>query len=97
VSDILTFKSVAFGDMIHIFFVDKKNKEYDFGGNITKFKLDVDATNPEDEDGYEANKKYVNKKFRVVWRTIKLKNKPKDEMEFYYQEYDEIIYLKQLN
>jgi hypothetical protein len=96
-TDILKFKSVAFGDMMHIGFVDKKNKEYDFGGNITKIELEMGATNPDDEDGYEANKKYVNKNFRVVWRTLKLNHKPKDEMEIYYEEYDQIIYLKQVD
>jgi hypothetical protein len=33
----------------------------------------------------------------MVWRTIKLNHKPKDEMEMYYEEYDEIIYLKQID
>jgi hypothetical protein len=96
-TEILKFKSVNFGDMIHFIFIDNKNKEYDFNGNITKVELDKDASNPDDEDGYEANRKYVNKRFRVVWRTLKLKNKPKTEMEMYYEEFDEIIYLKQVN
>ena len=96
-TDILKFKSVDFGDMIHFGFVNNKNEEYDFGGNITKIELEKGTTNPEDEDGYEANKKYVDKNFRVVWRTIKLKNEPTNEMEMYYEEFDQIIYLKQMN
>jgi hypothetical protein len=96
-TDILKFKSVAFGDIMHYNFIDPKNKEYDFSGNITKVELEQGASNPEDEDGYEANKKYINKNFRVVWRTVKLNHPPKDEMEMYYEEYNEIIYLKQID
>ena len=96
-TDILKFKSVAFGDIMHFGFVDKKNKEYDFWGNITEIQLETDSTNPEDEYGYEANEKYVNKNFRVVWRTLKMKNKPRDEIDWYYEEYDQIIYLKEIN
>ena len=89
---------MEFGDILHLGFIDNKNKEYDFNGNISKIELFKDAANPSEENGgYEANRKYLNKTFRVVWRTLKLKNKPKDEMEMYYEEYDEIIYLKQIN
>jgi hypothetical protein len=95
---ILKYESMAFGDMLHLTFVDKANKEYEFNGNTTEIELFKDAINPsEDNGGYEANKKYLNKTFRVVWRTIQLKHKPKDEIEMYYEEYDEIIYLKQLD
>lgn len=95
---ILKYNSMAFGDMLHLIFVDNKNKEYEFNGNITEVELYKDAVNESDENGgYEVNKKYVNKTFRVVWRTIQLKHKPKDFMEMYYEKYDEIIYLKQLD
>lgn len=95
---ILKYKSMGFGDLLHLFFVDNNNKEYEFNGNITEVELYKDAINESDENGgYEVNKKYVNKSFRVVWRTIKLNHKPQDEMEMYYEEYDEIIYLKQLD
>lgn len=97
-TNILTYKSMEFGDLLHLGFMDKNNKEYNFNGNISKVELFKEATNASEENGgYEANKKYLNKNFRVVWRTIKLKNKPKDEIEMYYEEYDEIIYLKQIN
>ena len=97
-TDILKYKSMEFGDLLHLGFIDNKNKEYDFNGNISKIELFKDAANPSEENGgYEANRKYLNKTFRVVWRTLKLKNKPKDEIEMYYEEYDEIIYLKQIN
>jgi hypothetical protein len=97
-TDILKYKSMEFGDLLHLGFIDKNNKEYDFNNNITKVELYKDAANPSDENGgYEANKKYLNKNFRVFWRTVKLKHKPKDEMEMYYEVYDEIIYLKQIN
>jgi len=95
---ILKYESMAFGDMLHLTFVDNKNKEYEFNGNITEIELFKDAVNPSvDNGGYEANKKYLNKTFRVVWRTIQLKHKPKNDIEMYYEEYDEIIYLKQLD
>ena len=97
-TDILKYESMGFGDLLHLGFVDKNQKEYDFNGNISKIELYKDATNPNEENGgYEAIKKYLNKNFRVVWRTLKLKHKPKDEIEMYYEEYDEIIYLKQIN
>jgi hypothetical protein len=89
---------MAFGDLLHLNFVDKENNEYDFNGNITDVELYKEAANESDENGgYEVNKKFVNKTFRVVWRTIKLKQKPKDIMDMYYEQYDEIIYLKQLD
>ena len=95
---ILKYNSMFFGDLLHLTFVDKNNKEYEFSGNTTEIELFKDAVNPSvDNGGYEANKKYANKTFRVVWRTIKLNHKPQDEMEMYYEEYDEIIYLKQLD
>jgi hypothetical protein len=95
---ILKYKSMGFGDLLHLFFVDNNNKEYDFSGNTTEVELYKDAVNESDDNGgYETNKKYANKTFRVVWRTIKLNHKPQDEMEMYYEEYDEIIYLKQLD
>lgn len=92
----LTFKDVGFGDLYHIFFVDDKGKEYDFNGNSTKIELDKAAELENDDDGIVPNKKYINKRFRVVWRHLKLKYKPRDEMEMYYEEHDEIVYLKKL-
>lgn len=92
----LRYKDVYFGDLYHLIFIGDDKKEYDFNGNNTNIDLDQDATSENDEDGYEPNKKYVNKKFRVVWRHLKLKTKPKDEMEWYYEEHDQIVYLKQL-
>jgi len=95
---ILKYKSMGFGDLLHLLFVDNNNKDYEFNGNLTEVELFKDAVNESDDNGgYETNKKYVNKTFRVVWRTVKLNHKPKDEMEMYYEEYDEIIYLKQLD
>lgn len=97
-TDILKFVSVGFGDLLHLGFVDKNNKEYDFNGNVSNVELCVDAKiATEKNGGYEPDKKYLNKNFRVVWRRLKLKHKPKDEMEMYYEEYDEIIYLKKIN
>ncbi len=94
----LRYKSMGFGDLLHLFFVDNNNKEYEFNGNTTEVELFKEAVNQSDENGgYEANKKYLNKTFRVVWRTIQLKHKPQDEIEMYYEKYDEIIYLKQLD
>jgi hypothetical protein len=92
----LRYKDVYFGDLYHLIFIGDDKKEYDFNGNRTKIELDKNATTEDDEDGIEPNKKYLNKKFRVVWRHLKLKGKPKDEMEMYYEEHDEIVYLKQL-
>ena len=95
---VLKYKSMEFGDLLHLIFVDDQKKEYDFNENMTKIELYTEAKNPnEGNQGLEANKKYINKKFRVVWRTLQLKQKPKDETEMnYYEVYDEIIYLKQI-
>ena len=95
---VLMFKSMEMGDLLHLQFVDNKKKEFNFNDNITKIELYKEATiTTDDNQGYEANKKYLNKKFRVVWRTLELKHKPKNETETnYYEVYDEIIYLKQL-
>lgn len=92
----LTFKEVAFGDLLHIIFTYDNGEEHDFSANGTDIELFKDATDENDDDGIVANKKYLNKKFRVVWRHLELDGEPKDEMDMYYQAYDQIIYLKQL-
>ena len=77
-TDLLKYKSMGFGDLLHLGFIDKNKKEYDFNENILKLELYRDAANPSEENGgYEANKKYLNKNFRVVWRSTVLKKNQK--------------------
>ena len=93
----LRYADFGIGDMSHYIFIDAQNTHYNFNGNDTDVKLIVDAAQPDDENGgYEPNPEYLNKSFRVVWRTVKLNKEPSDIIETYYQEYDEIIYLKLL-
>lgn len=94
----LTFNEFSMGDMAHILFTDSKNETHDFAGNVTDTKLFLETDeNIEENMGYLSNPQYVGKKFRVGWRHVKLTRQPADYIEEFYSEYDEIIYLKQLN
>lgn len=94
----LTFSSFGMGDMAHIIFTNSKNEELDFAGNITDTQLFLESEEASEENGgYESNPKYVGKKFTVGWRRVQLTKEPTDYMEEFYREFDEIIYLKQLN
>ena len=92
--DTLIFKDVAFGDIEHFYFLNKNNKEIDFSINSTKVKLSIDAPENEDNGGVNKNKLFANKRFIVIWRNLKLKSTPKDEFQFYYEQYNEILFLK---
>lgn len=94
----MTFSSFGMGDMAHNIFIDSKNEERDFAGNLTNTELFLESQEASDENGgYESNPTYVGKKFTVGWRRVKSTKKPTDFIEELYQEFDEIIYLKQLN
>lgn len=94
----LTFSAFEMGDVGHTIFKNSQNEEHDFGGNLTEIKLFLETDQNIDENmGYISNSKYVGKKFIVGWRNVKLTHKPTDYIEEYYQQYDEIVYLKQLN
>lgn len=94
-TDTLIFKNFGMGDLAHFEFHDEAGKLYDFNAmQDLRYNLVADASEGSGEEGsYVANDYYVNKKFIVTWRTLKLKREPKDEMEFYYQEYNEVILL----
>lgn len=83
----LKYKSFEVGDFIHHIFVDEYGNEYDLNSNNTDIKLS--------EDDVEINKKYLNKKFVVVWRSVQQKNPAKDD-SFGDYVWNEILYLKQV-
>ncbi len=96
--DTLKYESADFGDMLHLIFVDRNGKTYDFNSITTKDELYDDFVDPEYGTAQvEANKKFVNKTFVVGWRHLKLKSKVKVDSDFYYAEHDQIIYLQRIN
>ena len=92
----MVFSSFGMGDMAHNIFTDEKKEERDFAGNNTSIELFLESASDEN-GGYISNPKYVGKKFTVGWRRVKSTKKPADFIEELYQEFDEIIYLKQLD
>ncbi len=107
-TDILTFTGFEMGDAAYFIFTNSSGKTISFSGNDTNVELIIpmpdslsesvlpSEVEPVETGGNLPNPKYLNKKFRVVWRTVQLDRKPQNEIEFYYQEYDEIIYLKEV-
>lgn len=95
-TDTLVFKSFGMGDLAHFEFQDNAGKSYDFNVvDESRYALIGDAKEPSvDNGGYEVNSEYLNKKFIVIWRTLQLNREPKDEMEFYYEKYNEIVSLE---
>ena len=96
-TDILTFIGFRMGDVGYFVFSNESGDEISFSGNDTYLHLTEKSMNPTEENGgNDPNPRYLNKKFRTVWRRIQLDHKPQNETELYYQEYDEIIYLKEI-
>lgn len=97
-TDTLTFKSFSMGDLAHFEFQNDAGESHDFNVvDQSRYTLVGDASQPSvDNGGYEANEKYLNKTFIVVWRTLQLNREPQDEMEFYYENYNEIVSLELL-
>lgn len=83
----LKYKSFEVGDFIHHIFVDEDGNEYDLNSNNTDIQLS--------KDDVEINKKYLNKKFVVVWRSVRQKEPEKDD-PFGDYVWNEILYLKQV-
>lgn len=97
-ADVLTYTGFRMGDVAYYVFKNETGKEISFNGNDTNFPLTVKSANPTEENGgKDPNPRYLNKTFRTVWRLIQLDHKPQTELELYYQEYDEIIYLKEVS
>ena len=44
----------------------------------------------------DPNPRYLNRKFQTFWRRVQLTYQPQNERELYYQEFDEIIFLKMM-
>ena len=94
---ILTYSDFRMGDAATYVFKNETGDEITFNGNDTKFLLTVKSIEPTIENGgKDPNPVLLNKKYRVVWRRIQLDHKPQNEMELYYQEFDQIIYLKEM-
>lgn len=106
-TDILTYAGFEMSDAAYFIFKNSSGNTISFSGNDTNLELTVPKPDPKTESvlpsevkivetgGYVPNPKYLNKKFRVIWRSIQLNRKPQNETEFYYQEFDEVIYLKE--
>ncbi|GEM_PF-2354114 len=100
-TNIVTYKGFQMGDLAHWEFYDEKGESIDINEITDKnndYKFVVDAQpGEESEGGYIVNPYLVNKKFYIVWRTLHLKHEPKDEIEMYYQDYNQIVEIKQLD
>ncbi len=95
---ILSFTGTKMQDIPVYIFKDSMNNELEFNKNSTRFNLLVKSKRATPENGgFDPNPAYVNRHFRVVWRNITLVSKPTSEEEYYNQELDEIIYLKEMN
>lgn len=93
----LSFTGFRMNDSGYYIFTDSAGNEKLFSGNDTRYHLTVKSLNPTEENGgFDPNPKYLNKKFQVFWRHIQLESRPSNETELYYQEYDEIIFLKEM-
>lgn len=93
----LTYAGCQMGDGGYFIFVDDAGNEILFSGNDTQFHLAVKSQNPTEENGgFDPNPQYLNRKFQTFWRRIQLENRPQNENELYYQEFDEIIFMKLL-
>ncbi len=95
-TNLLTYVGFSANDVGSYTFVNAEGEEFVFNGNDTNFILEVKAKNPTKENaGLEANPRYLNKQFRVVWRKLMLARSPQNEFEFYNQEVDQIIFLQE--
>lgn len=95
-SDLLTYIGFLFDDVKHYIFKNANGEKFVFSNNDTNFALKVKSKkSPRKNRGFEANPRYVNKEFRVVWRKLILTRAPQNETEFYNQEVDQIIFLQE--
>ena len=93
----LTYTGFRMGDAGYYIFADEAGNEILFSGNDTQFHLTVKSQNPTEENGgFDPNPQYLNRKFETFWRRNQLENRPQNENELYYQEFDEIIFMKLL-
>lgn len=96
-TEILTYTGFRMNDTKLYVFKNEAGNEVLFSGNDTQFQLTVKSQNPTEENGgFDPNPRYLNKKFQTFWRRIQLVHNPMSETELYYQEYDEIIFLKMM-
>lgn len=94
-TEILTYTGFRMDDIRNYVFTDEAGNEILFSGNDTQFQLAVQSEVANEKNGgFNPNPQYLNRKFQVFWRRIQLKHRPQNEIELYYQEYDEIIFLK---
>ncbi|MHB9056763.1 MAG: hypothetical protein ACYC2P_11535 [Paludibacteraceae bacterium] len=108
-TEVLVFTGFENGDVSYFIFKNLSDQSIKFSGNITKIPLtlrsrpqNIESVVPSESaltvgNDNIANPLYINKKFRVAWRTVQLNRKPQNETENYYEKYDEIIYLKAIN
>ncbi len=96
-TDVLSFSGFRMEDAATYVFRNESGDEIIFNGNDTNFPLTVKSMHTtENNGGKDPNPVLLNKKFRVVWRRIRLDHKPQNETELYYQQFDQIIYMKEV-
>lgn len=96
-TEILTYSGFRMNDIGYFVFKDETGNEILFGGNDTRFHLTKKSQNPTEENGgFDPNPRYLNRKFQTFWRRVQLTYQPQNERELYYQEFDEIIFLKMM-
>lgn len=95
-TDLLTYVGFYMNDVPQYTFTNAEGEEFIFSSNDTNFILEIKSQNPTKENkGLEANSRYLNKEFRVVWRNLILTHAPQNETEFYNQEVVQIIFLQE--
>lgn len=97
-TEILFFVDYRVDDIPNFVFLTDKGEEVLFNRNDTRFDLLVKAERKTPENGgYQPNPVYKDKRYRVVWRNILIDGKPENEHEYFHQNLEEIIFLKEIN
>ncbi|HHT21903.1 MAG TPA: hypothetical protein GXZ87_01135 [Bacteroidales bacterium] len=95
-SDVLTYLGFMVDDVKQYIFKNANGEKIVFSDNDTNFALKIKSKkSPRKNGGFEANPRYVNKEFRVVWRKLILTRDPQNEIEFYNHEIEQIIFLQE--
>ena len=86
--DVLAFDDCSVGDYEHFTFKDSRGAVLTFDLNSTNVELCTY------DDDFGANRRYINKKFKVIWRDLKLDAHVDSEIMLM-DEMKEILYLEE--
>ncbi|MFM7813356.1 MAG: hypothetical protein ACKO66_02440 [Flavobacteriales bacterium] len=84
--DVLTYEDCVVGDAEHFIFKDARGAEYTFDMNSTNTELCDFEGGP--------SRKHINKKFKVIWRNLKIKQGVPDDYMLM-EEMKEILHLEE--